>query len=117
MCYTLPKPAAAPKSAPASAIDDVTHLTSLERLFRTAFDTVVQEDGWATLASMGSAPRKLDPAFDPRTYGHTQLLQLVKAYPKLIEVNEDASKGGSVHYVRMKSKNKKAAQPPARMSV
>ena len=37
---------------------------------------------------MGSALRQIDPGFDPRTYGHKQLSQLVEAYPNLIEVKK-----------------------------
>lgn len=74
-----------------------------ERLFRSAFDASVQDDGWAHLGSLGSALRQLDPGFDPRTYGHKLLSQLVQAYPDLFEVQKRASRGGNADiYVRLK---------------
>jgi uncharacterized LabA/DUF88 family protein len=81
-------------------IDDT---RTLKRQLTTAFELAVQDDGWATLAALGSFLRQLDPGFDPRTYGHKQLSQLVEAYPAIIEVKKVQSKGStSVYYVRMK---------------
>jgi len=53
---------------------------------------------------MGSFLRQLDPGFDPRTYGHKQLSQLVEAHPKIIEVKKAKSNGNTVYYVRMRVK-------------
>jgi len=91
------------ESAPLPSVEDATDPAPLERLFRTAFDTAVQDDGWSSLAAMGSFLRQLDPGFDPRTYGHKQLSQLVEAYPDIIEVKKVRSKGGTtVYYVRIR---------------
>ena len=48
--------------------------------FRGAFDMAVEEGGWASLSTIGFYLRQLDPGFDPRTYGHKQLSQLIKSY-------------------------------------
>lgn len=65
-----------------------------------------QEDGWAFLGQVGNNLRKLDPAFDPRSYGHNQLSSLVGTRPDLLETRSSNSKGGtSLIYVKMKSKN------------
>lgn len=65
-----------------------------------------QEDGWTFLGQVGSNLRKLDPAFDPRSYGHNQLSSLVRTRPDLLETRSSNSKGGtSLIYVKMKSKN------------
>ena len=78
---------------------------ALKKLLAAAFELAVQDDGWATLSSMGSFLRQLDPGFDPRTYGHKQLLQLVEAHPKIIEVkNAPSNSNMPVYYVRMKGK-------------
>lgn len=78
----------------------------LAELFNTAFETVVQENGWTTLSALGTTLRQLDPAFDPRTYGFRQLSQLVEAYPHLIEMKITGTKGSSsVHQVRLKTTN------------
>lgn len=73
------------------------------KLFNTAFDLAVQDDGWADLGTMGSFLRQTDPSFDPRTYGHKQLLKLVQEYPQLIEVRNAGAKSKPVYQVRMKS--------------
>ena len=97
-------PATALENVPLPSDKEAIDPSALERLFRTAFDTAVQDDGWATLSSMGSFLRQLDPGFDPRTYGHKQLSQLVEAYPHIIEVKKVQPKGGpTVYYVRMKA--------------
>ena len=99
----IPVPTAASENVPTPAVDDATDPASLERLFRTAFDAAVQDDGWAPLSAVGSALRQLDPGFDPRTYGHKQLSQLVEAHPKIIEVKKARSTGNTtVYYVRMR---------------
>ena len=75
----------------------------LKSLFRTAFDSTVQEDGWAHLGPLGNSLLKIDPGFDPRTYGHKQLSLLVQAYPDFIEVRRPKTGGSTAKiYVRLK---------------
>lgn len=57
-------------------------------LLAKAFEITIQENGWATLSSLGSALRQLDPGFDPRTYGFSQLGKLLRGYPNLFEIDE-----------------------------
>lgn len=103
-----PPGGSAAKSAADQAVDKARaskDTRALKKLLTAAFELAVQDDGWATLAAMGSFLRQLDPAFDPRTYGHTQLSQLVEAHPKIIEVKKAQSTGNTaVYYVRMKGK-------------
>ena len=103
----------APDEPSASSAADQTHsktpsskeMRTLKKLLNAAFELAVQDDGWAALAAVGNSLRQLDPAFDPRTYGHKQLSQLVEAHPKIIEVKNAPSSGNMpVHYVRMKGK-------------
>lgn len=56
------------------------------KLVIQAVDMATQDDGWALLANVGNSLRKLDPAFDSRTYGHSQLSQLVKSRKDTLEV-------------------------------
>ncbi len=65
-------------------------------LLEKAFEITVQENGWAMLAALGSALRQVDPGFDPRTYGYSQLGKLLRAYPNLFELDD------TVTYVRMR---------------
>jgi hypothetical protein len=47
--------------------------------------------------------RQLDPGFDARTYGHSQLSTLIRAYSNLFEIKEVKSpEGNSVIYVRLR---------------
>ena len=81
-------------------------MRTLKKLLNAAFELAVQDDGWAALAAVGNSLRQLDPAFDPRTYGHKQLSQLVEAHPKIIEVKKVQSSGGTtIYYMRLKGKS------------
>ncbi len=56
------------------------------------FELAAKEEEWVYLASMGNALRQLDPAFDPRTYGHQKLQSLIKDYPKTFVLKKDRSR-------------------------
>lgn len=73
-------------------------------LLKQAFEIAVQEDGWAFLGTLGHHLRQLDPGFDARTYGHSQLSALVKGNTQLFDIREEkAEEGNSVIYVRLKN--------------
>ncbi|MBZ0290265.1 MAG: NYN domain-containing protein [Anaerolineae bacterium] len=94
---------AIPESVNETAAEDAADFTRLEGLFRTAFELAVQDDGWAHLGAVGSFLRQLDPAFDPRTYRHKQLSQLVEANSSFIETQKRKSKSGNADiYIRLK---------------
>jgi uncharacterized protein (TIGR00288 family) len=69
-------------------------------LLSQAFEMVVQDDGWATLSDLGKALRRLDPAFDSRTYGYSQLSKMIEAHQDLYEIEREAEKGPSQIYFR-----------------
>jgi hypothetical protein len=71
-------------------------------LLKGAFDMAIQEDGWANLATMGFYLRQLDPSFDPRTYGHKQLSQLLKSQSKLFDMRFQETPGSTDIFVRLK---------------
>ncbi len=78
-------------------------------LLKQAFENAVGEDGWAFLGTLGHHLRQLDPGFDARTYGHSQLSLLIRAYPKSFEVREvEVADGNSSIYVKMITRGKKA---------
>ena len=59
---------------------------------------------WVSVASLGSQWKLLQVDFDPRTYGFKKLGDLVKAYPKVFDV-EERSTSTNEHknlYVRLK---------------
>ncbi|MBZ0280575.1 MAG: NYN domain-containing protein [Anaerolineae bacterium] len=98
---TTPKKKVATNTKTATTSAQSKNLKKLKGLMRTAFDSAVQEDGWATLAAMGDFLRKLDPSFDSRTYGRKSLSQLVADLPDFIELKKDKTNQGGV-YIRLK---------------
>ena len=70
-------------------------------LLMQGFELAAKEDEWVYLASMGNALRKLDPAFDPRTYNHQKLQSLIKDYPETFVLKPDKSKKPPVVYVAL----------------
>lgn len=57
-------------------------------MLKNAYDMAAQDDGWASLGTVGSYLRQLDPGFDPRTYGHKRLSLLVRAFPDIFKIKE-----------------------------
>ena len=92
-----------PQQKKPAAAAPVTNSEWIEMAAR-AVEATTQEDGWAFLGAVGNSLRQLDPAFDPRTYGHKQLSLLIKSRPDRFELRESNSDGGaSVVDVRLKS--------------
>ncbi|MDX3660081.1 NYN domain-containing protein [Streptomyces sp. ID05-26A] len=53
--------------------------TTLVHLLRNAVEAASDDDGWATLAAVGSIITKQRPEFDSRTYGYSKLSDLITA--------------------------------------
>jgi len=49
------------------------------------------DDGWTRLSEVGTALRRIDPGFDPRSYGFRQLSQLIKEQNKQFEMRKIAN--------------------------
>jgi uncharacterized LabA/DUF88 family protein len=64
-------------------------------LLGRAFEMAVQDDGWASLGTLGTRLRQLDPSFDSRTYGHRQLSLLIRSFPETFEIREVKDTAGS----------------------
>jgi hypothetical protein len=74
-------------------------------ILRKAFDLCAQENGWATLGMLGYSLRKLEPSFDPRTYGSRNLKTLISKLPKhWASRDEKHVNGNAVDLVMPKSK-------------
>lgn len=67
---TAAEPAAKPKGE---------DLRRAEQLIETALKDVEDDEGWAGLGGVGSQLNKRYPDFDPRTYGHRKLSELIAA--------------------------------------
>jgi uncharacterized LabA/DUF88 family protein len=72
------------------------------KILKKAFEMAVKENGLANLAEMGIHLHKLDPGFDPRSFGYKQLSQLIKSFPKIFEIKSQQKAGLTVMYVKMK---------------
>lgn len=70
-------------------------------LLKEAFRMVVQDDGWAHLANVGLAVRKIDPGFDSRAYGYQKLLYLVQVLPDVFEIKIREEIAKSAIYLRL----------------
>jgi len=70
-------------------------------LLLEGFNLASKEDEWIHLSSLGLVLRQLDPAFDPRSYGHQKLQSLIKQYPETFTLKRDTSRKPPVVYVAM----------------
>jgi hypothetical protein len=66
-----------------------------------AIDMVgTDDDGWTRLSEVGTALRRIDPGFDPRTFGHRQLSQLIKGHGREFEMRKIAN--GAIIELRLR---------------
>jgi len=94
-----------PKQKPAQSPAPTRILSVMKALplLRKALENCAQEDGWATLSSVGSTMRGLDSSFDHRTYGCPNLRTLIGKFSSLLEIREEKTNGGNtVAFVRYK---------------
>jgi uncharacterized LabA/DUF88 family protein len=73
---TTPDSAPAPKSTSGAQLKGD---TALVNLLRNAVEAASDDDGWATLSSVGNIVTKQRPDFDPRTWGYAKLSDLITA--------------------------------------
>jgi len=99
---TVDEPKATGKTAKQKATPPLSANSAFMRLFRKAFNMAKDDDDMALLSNIGQALRRLDPGFDPRSYGHGSLSSLVNALQDKLDVDREAEKGNRV-VVRMKS--------------
>jgi hypothetical protein len=77
-------------------------------MMRTAVTATTKENGWSSLAAIGSFLVKNDPSFDPRNYGQQKLSELVRAQSYLETQEVKAADGSAnVHIqVRLKARTR-----------
>ncbi len=81
------------------------HMSAQERelmdMISQAMDMVGPDDeGWTRLSEVGTALRRIDPGFDPRSYGHRQLSVMVKGQSQHLEMRKVAN--GAIIEIRLK---------------
>jgi uncharacterized LabA/DUF88 family protein len=79
-----------------------------EPLLLQAFEMAAKEEEWVHLSTMGHILRQLDPAFDPRTFGHERLQSLIRDFPKTFVLKRDDSKTPPVVYVALTAQQEEA---------
>ncbi|WP_159802278.1 NYN domain-containing protein [Flavobacterium sp. MK4S-17] len=75
----------------------------LIKLIRQSIDDLGDENGWAFLGDLGNLILKKQPDFDPRNYGFSKMLQLIKSI-KTFEVDERETGKGNIKHVYVKNK-------------
>ncbi|MEP6938619.1 MAG: NYN domain-containing protein [Rudaea sp.] len=93
-----PDHAAKPENVPSNE--------DLRTMMSTAVTATTKENGWSSLAAIGSFLVKNDPSFDPRNYGQQKLSELVRAQ-NYLETQEVKAADGSTNthiHVRLKSR-------------
>ncbi len=75
---------------------------ALEQLLIKAFRDVNEEK--VHLGAFGNMLKKINPAFDPRTYGHAKLLSLLQSFKDLFSVSAD-NRTPPVYYAELIERN------------
>jgi hypothetical protein len=98
-----PEPAArgaqhapARRQSPAAKSQVTGDAAAARKLILEAYETAETEDGWVDLGTLGMTLRKLDPAFDPRTYGFSMISKLIRSYGRLFEVKSREGGGALI---------------------
>lgn len=97
-CENLVAPKVTTKKARKEEKPDVSDPLNL---LLEGFQLAAKEEEWLHLAALGHVLRQLDPAFDPRTYGHQRLQSLIKQYPQTFSLKRDTSRKPPVVYVAL----------------
>lgn len=82
---------------------DSGYMTQAQHFIHDAIMATSDDDGWTSLASLGSIILKWRPDFDPRTYGYDKLKHLLEADPSLeVEARFPGPGKPPVIYARIK---------------
>ncbi|MEI6123450.1 MAG: NYN domain-containing protein [Bacteroidota bacterium] len=97
------KKKAVPENKPLNKID-----AEIIKLFSDSIDDLADENGWTFLGDLGNLMLKKKPDFDPRNYGFSKMLPLIKGINKF-EVDERESGKNNIKliYIRKKQLIKK----------
>ena len=85
-----PEPVSSDPSANGDmGIEDASVDADLISIVTEAHEMVDQESTWVDLRKIANNLKKLDPAFDPRTYGSSKLVKIIAARTDAFEVKRD----------------------------
>lgn len=83
--------------------------TTLVNLLRNAVEAASDDDGWASLAAVGSIITKQRPEFDSRTYGYSKLSDLITA-TTLFEIDRRIPGEGKPSAVYVRDRHRRPDQ-------
>ena len=75
-----------------NGIVDATEDADLISIVTEAHEMVDQESEWVDLRKIANNLKKLDPAFDPRTYGSSKLAKIIASREDAFEVRRDRAR-------------------------
>jgi Fe-S-cluster formation regulator IscX/YfhJ len=75
----------------------------LIKLFYDSISDIEDENGWAFLGDLGNLILKKRPEFDPRNYGFTKLLPLIKNLKKF-EIDERETNRKNVKHIYVRKR-------------
>jgi hypothetical protein len=91
-----PEHSGAQHAASASEAAPAKHADALPlNLIRQAIEEASDDQGWASLSSVGNYLSKVRPDFDPRLYGHKKLSDLLRQHTRHLEIEERGGEGGT----------------------
>ena len=75
----------------------------LIKLIADSINDIAEEDGWVFLGVLGNLILKKQPDFDPRNFGYTKLIDLIKNIPEF-EIDRRATGKNSVFHIYVRPK-------------
>lgn len=76
---------------------------NLIKLITDSITDLADENGWAFLGELGNLLLKKQPHFDPRNYGFSKMIQLIKSIDKFeVDARDTGNKNIKLVYVRIK---------------
>lgn len=92
-----------PKTTTKLPVSKITNEPIDVEKLENAWKMIADEEGWAYIAEMGLAVRKIDPSFDFRTYNAQTFTQLFKKLENYFELQGRTNANGSIStFVRYK---------------
>ncbi|MDD5363522.1 MAG: NYN domain-containing protein [Ignavibacteria bacterium] len=73
------------------------------KLFADSISDLADDNGWAFLGELGNMILKKKPDFDPRNYGYSKMLPLIKSMNKF-RIDERATGNANVKHIYIKKK-------------
>ncbi|HXB43508.1 MAG TPA: NYN domain-containing protein [Puia sp.] len=94
-----------PRARPVSAKEPLNKIDlEIIKLFSDSVTDLADENGWAFLGELGNLMLKKKPDFDPRNYGYTKMLPLIKSINRFEIDERDTGKKNIKHiYLRKKT--------------